>query len=81
MSAKEEEDELRNLRDLEMALRLNNILMSGYSRTLNVVFTLLSMEQRRYEIEDADIICRYLEHNKKMIGGEGCCSLLLPPLD
>jgi hypothetical protein len=32
-------------------------------------------------MEDADIICGYLEYNKKMIAGEVICSPLLPADD
>jgi hypothetical protein len=76
-----DQEELRGLRSMEMTLKLHHILMSGYSDSLVVIFTLLSMHQKTYDMEDAEIICDYLEYNKKMIAGEVICSPLLPADD
>jgi hypothetical protein len=74
-------EELQGLRNMEMTVKLHKILMTGYSESLVVIFTLLSMKQKTYDMEDADIICGYLEYNKKMIAGEVICSPLLPADD
>jgi hypothetical protein len=73
----DQKKELQNLRNLEMALKLHNILMTGNSDTLSVVFALLSITQGRLDIDTEDILNRYVVFNEKMRTGEVCSSLLL----
>ena len=71
-----DKNELKQLRTLEGALRLQRFIGTLTGDTIAMLLIMLSVEEKFYELEDGEIMKRYNEINKQMISGEICWDLL-----
>jgi hypothetical protein len=72
-----DKNELKQLRTLEGALRLQRFIgtLTG-GDTIAMLLIMLSVKEKFYELEDGEIMERYNKINKQMISGEICWDLL-----
>ena len=71
-----DKNELKQLRTLEGALRLQRFIGTLTGDTIAMLLIMLSVKEKLYELEDGEIMKRYNEINKQMISGEICWDLL-----
>jgi hypothetical protein len=71
-----DKNELKQLRTLEGALRLQRFIGTLTGDTIAMLLIMLSVKEKLYELEDGEIMERYNEINKQMISGEICWDLL-----